>query len=835
LGPIGLNTITTARGPLRKDGVPLRILIFSDDANVRERVKSALGHRIYPELPEMTYVDVATGPVVLQEIGMGAVHAARRVDVAILDGEAVPYGGMGIAKQLRDEIAPCPPIVLLTGRADDSWLATWSWADAIVPRPIDPFRLTEAVVALIAPAHENRISTTSRGTRVPLGRRNESVESDGGASSSAVVPTPVAPNAPIGGVGGTNMNAAGVVPPTGLSVRVSLPTDFPAQQVAPYAEDAFRSMGDVQSQCWHRGVFELRMVRTAPNGHQTELMMSVTPRPDGRSYIRLHEGNILDAQGRDESLHALQSGLNRIGRFLAAASRLRNQTRQAVIVVPGIGEQRPSQTLRSFMDGVFGGMSPQDWFVKPDYVSKLFELRSMRLPPNVVAGRPRTDVYELYWAHLIRDTTLGQVYGWLLRLLFARNKNIPPALFKRFWGARAVIVIIIVAGALGWLYYNRTGPHTPPVGRTAAPTGALWTAGMTAVVLAVIPSFAWAFLRLAQNRLLLGFLGDAARYLEPRPDNVERRQAIREAGVQLLDGLHDSGHYSRIVVFGHSLGSVIAYDILSLSWARRCRKYNGGNVMTSRELMGLEGQLNPRGGLPGTPPVGRIRDRQFGAWEEYRRNGFRWLVSDFVTAGSPLTSASLLLNLDRHTPFAELRVDRTFPGCPPETEEALRGSKRKRFSYTLAYRDPLGSDRARSVQVPHYAALFALIRWTNLYFPMHGPVGGDPIGGPLKGPFGEWINDVELPQPAGGCLGFAHTLYWKPMRINSFTERLRRKLAFWKPARDNTHIDRLRDALALPFHGTLDDLTMELYAKKFVRQKPNLKPLKAYRFLTGRL
>ena len=110
----------------------MRILIFSDDANVRERVKSALGKRIHPELPEVTYVDVATGPVVLQEIGTGVVDVGRRVDVAILDGEATPYGGMGIAKQLRDEIAACPPIVLLTGRLDDSWLAIWSRADAVV-------------------------------------------------------------------------------------------------------------------------------------------------------------------------------------------------------------------------------------------------------------------------------------------------------------------------------------------------------------------------------------------------------------------------------------------------------------------------------------------------------------------------------------------------------------------------------------------------------------------------------------------------------------------------------------------------------------------------------
>ena len=68
---------------------------------------------------------------------------------AILDGEAVPAGGMGIAKQLKDEIYRCPPIVVLTGRPQDAWLATWSRAEAAVPHPLDPIQLSEAVVALL--------------------------------------------------------------------------------------------------------------------------------------------------------------------------------------------------------------------------------------------------------------------------------------------------------------------------------------------------------------------------------------------------------------------------------------------------------------------------------------------------------------------------------------------------------------------------------------------------------------------------------------------------------------------------------------------------------------
>jgi DNA-binding response OmpR family regulator len=123
----------------------LRVLVYSDDADVRQQVILALGRRPHPDLPELTYVEIATEPVVLQHMDAGG------IDLAILDGEAVPAGGMGIAKQLKDEIYRCPPILVLTGRPQDAWLATWSRAEAAVPHPIDPVRLAEAVTTLLRP------------------------------------------------------------------------------------------------------------------------------------------------------------------------------------------------------------------------------------------------------------------------------------------------------------------------------------------------------------------------------------------------------------------------------------------------------------------------------------------------------------------------------------------------------------------------------------------------------------------------------------------------------------------------------------------------------------
>lgn len=121
----------------------LRILVYSDDAATRARVMTALGKHLHPDLPELSYVEVATEPVVIRQMDAGG------IDLAILDGEATPAGGMGICKQLKDELTPCPPIVVLTGRADDVWLARWSHADGVLPHPVDPMALSREVLGLL--------------------------------------------------------------------------------------------------------------------------------------------------------------------------------------------------------------------------------------------------------------------------------------------------------------------------------------------------------------------------------------------------------------------------------------------------------------------------------------------------------------------------------------------------------------------------------------------------------------------------------------------------------------------------------------------------------------
>ncbi len=126
-----------------QDKVTLRVVVYSDDAGTREQVIGALGERLHPELPDLECVEVATAPVLLSHLDTGT------VDVAILDGEAAPAGGMGMARQIRDEYDPCPPLVVLVARQADRWLADWSRADAVAQVPVDPRELARTVVSLL--------------------------------------------------------------------------------------------------------------------------------------------------------------------------------------------------------------------------------------------------------------------------------------------------------------------------------------------------------------------------------------------------------------------------------------------------------------------------------------------------------------------------------------------------------------------------------------------------------------------------------------------------------------------------------------------------------------
>jgi len=73
----------------------------------------------------------------------------RRSGAMVMIKVTTPEGGMGISRQLKDEVFQCPPVLLVTARPDDAWLAAWSRADAVIVHPIDPFTVADRVATLL--------------------------------------------------------------------------------------------------------------------------------------------------------------------------------------------------------------------------------------------------------------------------------------------------------------------------------------------------------------------------------------------------------------------------------------------------------------------------------------------------------------------------------------------------------------------------------------------------------------------------------------------------------------------------------------------------------------
>lgn len=121
---MGVMSDVAKHGDRAVDTAEAKILIYSDDRNVREKVRFAVGSTTHGR--GIAWTESAT-----HDATIGLLDS-RKFDLVILDGEAAKSGGMGICRQMKHEYFDCPPVLLLVGRPDDAWLATWSEADAAV-------------------------------------------------------------------------------------------------------------------------------------------------------------------------------------------------------------------------------------------------------------------------------------------------------------------------------------------------------------------------------------------------------------------------------------------------------------------------------------------------------------------------------------------------------------------------------------------------------------------------------------------------------------------------------------------------------------------------------
>ncbi|MEP6695242.1 MAG: hypothetical protein ABJA34_00020 [Pseudonocardiales bacterium] len=123
------------------------VLVYSEDPQIRERIRTAVGRRPAGDVGQVSYVDAATEAEVVALVDGGT------VDLCILDGEAWPAGGLGICRQLKHEITDCPLMLVILGRQVDRWLAAWSQCDAVLVHPLDAVDAATTVAGLLRTAH----------------------------------------------------------------------------------------------------------------------------------------------------------------------------------------------------------------------------------------------------------------------------------------------------------------------------------------------------------------------------------------------------------------------------------------------------------------------------------------------------------------------------------------------------------------------------------------------------------------------------------------------------------------------------------------------------------
>ena len=458
---------------------------------------------------------------------------------------------------------------------------------------------------------------------------------------------------------------------------------------------------------------------------------------------------------------------------------------QAVIVIHGMGEQIPMQTLNSFVDAVWtkdeslldtgkpdpntGGRHSQNasW-AKPDKANDNYELR--RITTEASKDGPRTDFFEFYWAHHVKETTVRQLLSWIKTLLFRNPFRSVPIGVLPVWILLWMVTLITFAATIyPWLNDQEI------------------VAFDTWVHIGVV-AFGAAIWYLLSRHLIRSF-GDVARYVKAAPYNVHIRQTIREEGVGLLEKILDQKNedeetykYDRVIIVAHSLGTIVAYDILTHAFARRNTRFARETAPQTEPVRAALEQALREATQTGELDLGAFRALQDKARSELNRQGLRWTVSDFVTLGSPLTHAEFLLAKDK----ADLRAEqekRLFPTCPPTLEYDLT-TKQKHFTYryggiTDHYLATLGGTRearkraerhAEAPRTPHHAAQFAYTRWTNLYSPHRLILFGDVISGPVGEAFGSLsargepltgIKDIQvMPKGKGFPPFLSHTKYW---------------------------------------------------------------------------
>lgn len=250
--------------------------------------------------------------------------------------------------------------------------------------------------------------------------------------------------------------------------------------------------------------------------------------------------------------------------------------RTAFLVIHGIGEQVPFESMDGFTRGLMQHLKQQFSPASIQIAHHLIERQNpdrtawtesfVRLS-SAVDPDWSIDIHEYYWANLTEGLiTVPQVWQWLEQTLrgtqhfYESHKTLQQELFDQCsipqpssLGASTV--------TRSWYRLSRVIWHL----RVVYP--------LIRLALFLTPQWPyWQPLQLLRNWLdrratkaIVGYIGDVAIYtsLDRKSRYFKVRQSIIHGAQTLLESILADQTCDRVVVAGHSLGSVIAYDALN--------------------------------------------------------------------------------------------------------------------------------------------------------------------------------------------------------------------------------------------------------------------------------
>lgn len=429
---------------------------------------------------------------------------------------------------------------------------------------------------------------------------------------------------------------------------------------------------------------------------------------------------------------------------MAKSKRLR----QAVVIVHGMGEQRPLDMLNRFIDAAIPGKTDvvpgselPVYYSRPVSESDSYEARVYLA--RETSEYPQTEFYEYHWSHMMQGNKISDLWETFRRMLFTPIWAVPSGLrvvWVVFWAIIFLVLGLIISGKLNF------GDSSIETLISMVIGGGATAAALTWVLTTFLP-----------GKISTSFV-DVVRYLDTSPRSYAVRKNIRNGMIDFLADLHKSNRYERIIIVAHSLGAYVAYDGISYLWTRMNQDHVGpsfdGEESTRKKKIdknvidALEAEAKLLLREPNRDPT-TYHGLQRELWNAYRDAGNFWLITDFVTAGTPMYMADKLMTKNKSA--FEVRVERReIAVCPPLPD--LPGKSNKTV-YSYPYE---GGD------VLYHAAPFSMVRWSNMWFPARFGFFGDWFGGPLRHLFGAGIRDHALNKndwkrflPA-----WAHTLYF---------------------------------------------------------------------------